>query len=190
MTKPTAPDEQHSIYHIKVIIKDTEPAIWRTIQVPSHVTLYKMHRILQLVMGWQNSHLHEFVIDGKSYGESHPEYGLEMKTERRARLDELVPHQNGVFFYDYNLDDGWRHVLLVEKVLEREPGVHYPRCVAGERACPPEDCGGTRGYKELLEIVNNPEDAEYEETMAWLGGSFDPKAFDVEGVNQQLKKIR
>lgn len=189
MTQPKSADE-HSIYQIKVTLKDSDPPIWRQIEVPSHITLYKMHRILQIVMGWNNSHLHEFQIAGSSYGEKHPEYGLEMKTERRARLDELVPEVNQTFVYNYNLDEGWEHELWVEKALTREVGVHYPRCVAGDRACPPDDCGGWRGYGELLEIIQNPEDPEYEETLEWLGGSFDPEAFDLDVVDRELKKIR
>jgi hypothetical protein len=182
------PDNE-SIYQIKVTLKDSEPPIWRRIQVPGHITLYKLQRIMQMVMGWENAHLHEFVINGTSYGQSHPEYGLEMKTERRARLDELVPEENMDFIYKYNLDEEWEHHLLVEEIISRTPKVHYPQCVEGDRACPPEDCGGILGYKDLLEIIKNPEDPEYEETIQWLG-AFDPTAFDLEEVNQKLKHIR
>ncbi len=182
------PDSEF-IYQIKVTLKDSEPHIWRRIQVPGHITLYKLQRIMQMVMGWENAHLHEFVINGTSYGQSHPEYGLEMKTERRARLDELVSEENMEFIYKYNLDEEWEHQLLVEKIISPTPKVHYPLCVEGDQACPPEDCGGILGYKDLLEILQNPEDPEYEETIEWLG-DFDPTAFDVEEVNQKLKQIR
>jgi hypothetical protein len=177
------------IYQIQVTLKDSDPPIWRRIQVPSHITLYRLQRIMQIVMGWENSHLHEFIINGTSYGESHPEYGLEMKTERRAKLDDLVPTENTEFIYKYNLDEEWEHLMLVEKIISPTPKVHYPRCVEGERACPPEDCGGILGYKDLLDILKNPEDAEYETTLEWLG-DFDPNAFDLEAINHELKHIR
>jgi hypothetical protein len=186
-TKANEPD---SIYQIKVTIQDSEPPIWREIQVRSHITLYKVQRILQVVMGWKDTHLHQFVIDGTCYGQSHPEYGLEMKTERRARLDELIPTENASFIYEYNLDDSWLHEITVEKILEPTPGVHYPRCVAGDRACPPEECGGIRGYSDVLEILENPKDPDYEETLKWIGKDFDPTAFDIEEVNRHLKSIR
>lgn len=189
MTHPKRSGDDY-VYQIKVTLKGSNPPIWRRVEVPSHITLYKMHRILQITMGWQNSHLHEFKIAGISYGENHPEYGLEMKAERRARLDELVPEVQQTFVYDYNLDESWEHELLVENILRREIGVHYPLCVAGDRACPPEDCGGWRGYGELLEIIQNPEDVEYQKTLEWLGGGFDPEAFDLDAVNKELKKIR
>jgi hypothetical protein len=186
----TKPNEHESIYQLKVTIKESEPPIWREIQVRSHITLYKLQRILQVVMGWGNTHLHQFTIDGTCYGQSHPEYGLEMKTERRARLDELVPEENASFLYEYNLDDSWMHHITVEKILEPTPGVHYPRCVAGDRACPPEECGGIRGYAEVLEILKNPEDPDYAETREWVDEDFDPEVFKIDEVNRQLKAIR
>jgi hypothetical protein len=179
-----------SVYQLKVSLTESNPPIWRRIQVPSHITLYKLQRILQTVMGWKNAHLHQFTIAGTAYGQSHPEYGLEMKTERRARLDELITREGDRFIYEYDLDESWEHQLELEKILAPEAKIHYPRCLDGERASPPEDCGGMRGYQELLEILDNPDDPEYAETVEWLGGEFDPDAFDLEGVNRQLKTIR
>lgn len=189
MSQPKESDRD-SIYQLKVTLKGSNPAIWRKVQVPSHITLYKLQRILQIIMGWTNTHLHQFIINGTCYGQSHPEYGLEMKTERRARLDELVPEENAHFIYEYNLDDSWLHDIELEKILRQEPGVHYPICVGGDRACPPEDCGGIRGYHEVLKILKNPEDPDYQQTIEWLGEDFDPKAFEQDEVNRQLKAIR
>jgi hypothetical protein len=141
-------------------------------------------------MGWTNTHLHEFIINGTHYGQSHPEYGLEFKTERRARLDDLMPEENTHFIYEYNLDDQWLHDIEIEKILPPESGVHYPRCIGGDRACPPEECGGIRGYADLLEIIQNPEDPDYQQTIEWLGEDFDPEAFDIDEVNRELKQIR
>lgn len=182
--------DRNSIYQLKITLQGSNPPIWREIQVGSHITLYKLQRILQMVMGWTNTHLHQFTIAGTCYGQSHPEYGLEMKTERRARLDELVPQENDKFIYEYNLDDSWLHEIVVEKVLPPQSGVHYPRCIDGDRACPPEECGGVRGYAEVLEILQNPKDADYEQTREWLGEDFDPADFDIDEINRQLKQIR
>jgi hypothetical protein len=78
----------------------------------------------------------------------------------------------------------------VEKVLDPEPGVRYPRCLAGKRACPPEDCGGVPGYERMLGILADPKDEEYEEITELLGEEFDPEAFDLGAVNEELAKLR
>jgi Plasmid pRiA4b ORF-3-like protein len=92
--------------------------------------------------------------------------------------------------YEYDFGDGWEHVIIVENILKPESGVHYPICIAGARACPPEDCGGTGGYAHFLEAITEPEHEEHDELLEWIGGEFDPEEFDVDFVNQKLKAIR
>jgi len=94
------------------------------------------------------------------------------------------------FLYEYDFGDGWEHELLVEKILPAEPGVGYPRCLKGKRACPPEDVGGVWGYADFLEIMRDPNHPEHEDMLEWVGGEFDPEVFDLEEVNAELEEMR
>jgi hypothetical protein len=106
--------------------------------------------------------------------------------ESTVRLDGLLAEKQK-FTYLYDFGDSWEHEITVSKVIppEEEP---LPRCLDGKRAGPPEDCGGIWGYEELLEIVKNPDHAEYEETHEWLG-DIDPERFDLEAVNTRLEQV-
>ena len=182
-----------TIYRIKVSLKETEPVIWRRILVPSNVTLHRLHLILQEVMGWTNSHLYRFEIDTKEYGVSNPDNDfneLDFIDSKRAKLKHVVSAKGDAFVYEYDFGDGWNHDLVVEDISEPVTGGIYPICVDGERACPPEDCGGPFGYSTLLGIIANPEHKEYREMITWLGGYFRPALFSVEKVNRRLKPIQ
>jgi hypothetical protein len=145
-------------------------------------------------MGWTNSHLHTFTAGGVVYSEPDPEWEIEVKDERRARLAQIVREEGEAFVYEYDLGDSWRHQVLVEEVRFGSDGVEGPSCLAGERACPPEDSGGVGGYYEKLACLRNPHHPEYEETKTWIesmtGGPFDSDAFDIEAVNAALKALR
>ena len=185
-------ESQRTIYQIKVALLETDSSIWRRFVVPSSVTLHRLHLILQDVMGWTNSHLYRFQIGMKEYAEPDPDNEfneLDFKNSRRAKLGRLVTKKGDVLLYEYDFGDGWDHMLLVEDILEHEPHKRYPVCLTGERACPPEDCGGTHGYTELLEIITDPDHEEYLDMMTWLGGHFDPDSFDIEIVNQRLRSM-
>lgn len=179
-----------TIYQLKVTLKDSHPTIWRRVQVPDNITLSKLHRIIQEVMGWYDSHLHEFTIRGVSYGEANDEASYEIKNEKKVKLNQVVTHPKTKFLYLYDFGDGWEHEVLLEEVLEPKAGTRYPICIGGARACPPEDCGGIFGYADFLEAIRDPQHEEHEETLEWIGGSFDPGAFDLEDVNERLKSIR
>ncbi len=180
------------IYQIKVTLSDSQPPIWRRIQVRSDSTLAKLHRILQRVMGWTDTHLHQFVIRDERYGVPDEEDIGPRKTrdERKYKLSELVPTEGSRFAYNYDFGDYWQHVLVVEKTLPPQEGVRYPICLAGARACPPEDVGGIPGNEDFLQAINNPDHPEHHEYLEWIGGSFDSEAFDAEAVNQRLRGIR
>lgn len=89
--------------------------------------------------------------------------------------------ENPSAYYVYDFGDSWEHEIRLEKILPREKR-KYPACIAGKRACPPEDCGGIWGYEEFLEIIKDPEHEEYEDMLDWVGGEFDPEHFDIEDV--------
>lgn len=178
-----------NIYQMKVTLMDSKPPIWRRIQVPSDISLSKLHQILQAIMGWTDSHLHQFVAGDKIYGVPDPDYGFEVINERRVKLSQVAKGEKTKFRYEYDFGDNWQHQLLVEKVLPAESGVHYPRCLTGKRACPPEDCGGVYGYSTFLEAIQDPGHPEHQDMLEWVGGEFDPEQFDLEEINRALKRI-
>jgi len=175
-----------AVYQLKITLRDSKPPIWRRVQVPGDITLYKLHRVLQVVMGWTDSHLHQFVIDGRYYGEPDPEF-REVVSEKRVRLSQVVGDEKARFVYEYDFGDNWQHQIVVERILPPEEGKSYPVCLAGERAAPPEDCGGIWGYYELLQTLSNPDDPEHAQMLEWAGGPIDPEAFDLEEINQMLR---
>ncbi|MFC1971367.1 plasmid pRiA4b ORF-3 family protein [Chloroflexota bacterium] len=187
------PKLNQGIHQLKVTLKESKPPIWRQFQVPSDITLHRLHLILQEVMGWTNSHLYRFEIGGAEYGEPDPEYadhGIDMRNARRIKLNQVVSSEKMRFTYEYDFGDGWGHQVLVEKILPADPHAQYPVCIAGKQACPPENCGGIWGYAELLKIIRDPLHEEHQSMMVWLGGSFDPKAFDIDQVNRSLRHFR
>ena len=182
-----------NIFQIKVTLRESKPPICRRIQVWEDTRLDKLHLILQEVMGWANSHLHQFIIGGSYYGEPHPDYdewGAEMRDEKRVRLRQIVTGEKFKFIYEYDFGDSWEHELLVEKILPPESGVYYPRCIKGKRAGPPEDVGGVWGYQSFLAAIRDPKHPQHEELLEWIGGKFDPEAFDLEAINQALYRLR
>jgi hypothetical protein len=183
-----APGMVGAVYQFKVTLGDIEPPIWRRLLVPADITLAELHGVLQVSMGWTNSHLHQFLLGDESYGVPDPDGPVEVHDERKARLGGLVAAGDG-FFYEYDFGDGWQHEIVVEKSAPPEKGVPYPVCVGGERACPPEDCGGSYGYQNLIEALADPKHDEHEELKEWVGGSFDVEAFDVREVNAALARF-
>ena len=179
-----------SIYQIKVTLNDSRPPIWRRFLVPDSISLHQLHTILQIVMGWTNSHLHQFIIDGEFYGEPEEEdaYSEDLKNEKRYRLNQLVERKGFKFIYEYDFGDIWEHTIHVEAILPIQKGTQYPICLEGKRACPPEDIGGVEGYDDLLKILSNPKHPEREEMMEEVGEDFDPEFFDIEDVNLGLRQ--
>lgn len=182
-----AKDER--IFQLKVTLRGSKPPIWRRVQVEETARLGDLHAIIQCVMGWTDSHLHQFIIKGEYYGVPTAGDFEEVKDEDKFNLGGTVGKAKGKFVYEYDFGDSWEHEILVEKILPREAGVTYPRCLDGKRACPPEDCGGIWGYHDMLAAVADPKHPEHEELIEWLDGEFDPKAFDLEEVNKQLPKV-
>jgi hypothetical protein len=173
------------VYELRVVLSWIEPPIWRRIQVTADTTLAGLHHTLQIVMGWQDSHLHRFRVGDDYYGDATFEE-LELIPEDRTRLDEVAPGPGARLLYEYDFGDSWEHEIEVERVLDSEPGVRYPRCIEGARSAPPEDCGGVPGYEDLLAAIADPRHPEREELLEWVGGDFDPEAFDIDAVNRGL----
>ncbi len=178
-----------ALYQLKVTLRDSKPPIWRRIQVRSDTRLSTLHRVLQVVMGWEGAHLHQFLAHGVSYGTPHPDFGFEVHNEQQVSLQQVVSRVKDKLIYEYDFGDSWEHELLVEKILPPEAGKRYPVCLTGKRACPPEDCGGIWGYAGFLDAIQNPQYPEHEEMVEWVGGEFDPEAFDLDEVNRKLQRL-
>ena len=190
--KPTKSAAEVSIVQIKVTLEGIKPPIWRRLLVRSDITLGELHNVIQAVMmGWVDYHLHQFIVGETYYGVPHPDYGgfVEMRDESRVKLNQIVTGEKFKFRYEYDFGDSWLHNLLVEKILTPEPGQQVPVCIKGKRACPPEDVGGVWGYEDFLEAIQNPDHAEHEDYLEWIGGEFDPEEFDLDETNEILREL-
>ena len=189
MEKRQAVHKSGAIYQFKMTLKESHPAIWRRIQVPD-CTLGELHEVLQFVMGWEDCHLHQFIVRGKSYGPLDPEdlhWSMEKADEEEISISQVAKTGRKVrFIYEYDFGDSWQHEILLEKILEPEPNIAYPRCIEGARACPPEDVGGISGYAEFLEAISDPNHEDHDDMVVWSGGRFDPDEFSVDEVNREL----
>jgi len=163
------------------------PPVWRRLLVPSDITLSNLHDLLQLAMGWTDSHLHEFLFRGQCYGPTGPERRVaEAIDERKVRLNQLLVRVGAKIVYTYDFGDGWEHGIVLEKGLPVDPNMAYPAATGGRGACPPEDCGGIGGFYSLLESLQNPRHPQHEELLEWVGEDYDPKKFSIEAINQVL----
>jgi hypothetical protein len=178
-----------NIYQIKITLEHLKPAIWRRAQLAGDTSLSDLHDIIQVVMGWEDCHLHEFIIGANHYSVPGEDVPHGCKNERNAVL-EKVARLGDKLTYKYDFGDGWRHTLKIEKLLTATKGESYPQCLAGERASPPEDCGGPYGYANLLDAISDPEHEEHEDFLDWIGDDFDPEVFDLAGINEALKRLR
>ena len=181
------------VYQWKITLEDCRPTIWRRIQV-KHCTLDKLHERIQTSMGWTNSHLHHFLIGERSFGdpvlmdENFDMFHYEDST--RTWLDDILPKtgERFRFRYEYDFGDSWWHEVLFEGCLQAEPGIRYPRCTGGARACPPEDVGGVGSYAFFLDAIRHRAHEMHDEFLSWVGGSFHPAVFDAEVATKQMHR--
>ncbi|GIU52759.1 hypothetical protein TUM4438_46200 [Shewanella sairae] len=174
------------VYQLHVSLNDIEPAIWRRILVPSEVTLDVLHLLIQKAMGWQDEHLHQFIAGSKLYSDYHPdwdEFGADFEDESTVRIRHILTSPNQTLTYTYDFGDNWQHTIRLEEIKSPDDVDGEQLCIAGERACPPENCGSVPGYYQLLEIMADPEHRDYEDTLFWLGGNFDPDFFSLDVIN-------
>ena len=178
-----------NIYQIKITLKHIRPLIWRRIQIPADIKLGRLHDILQVSMGWEDCHLHQFIVSDTFYGIPDPDFPGNIRSESNVRLDKIA-NPGDILIYEYDFGDRWEHEIKVEKILAPEKYQRYPVCLDGKRACPPEDCGGFPGYQHLLRILRNPKHEEYDDMLDWIGEDFDPEAFDLVAINKILWRLR
>jgi hypothetical protein len=183
----------NKILQLKIRLLESKPSIWRRFVVKDNITFHQLHEIIQIVMGWGNYHLYEFMIgnlsitDEETVKESF--YGNALDSAK-TKLNEFIDTEKQKMKYIYDFGDSWEHNITVEKILPDDEKLNYPVCLAGKNACPPEDCGGINGYYEFLEVIQNPEHPKHKSMLKWIGGKFNPEKFDLESVNQKLKTIK
>jgi hypothetical protein len=178
------------IYRLKVTLRGIRPAIWRRIETSADTSLFDLHRTLQAAMGWTDSHLHQVSHRGTYYGPPDREFDMPMVSERRTRLADLLERPKDRLGYEYDFGDGWEHDVVLEAVDEAQPALRYPRVIAGKRACPPEDVGGSGGYAEFVKAITDASHEEHASMLAWIGGRFDPEHFDLIAANDRVPKRR
>lgn len=189
---PAKPKPSAAIYQFRITLLDTHPLIWRRIQI-TDCFLEDLHWHIQAAMGWQNSHLHMFDIDGLTYG-SKSQYGPDGEYEiidgSRVLLSTLLPNTKARFSfrYTYDMGDNWEHEVVFEGHVKPDAKLKMPVCLDGKRACPPEKCGGTPGYEHMLQVLADPEDDEYDDTLEWIGEDFDPEVFDAKKATLRMRR--
>ncbi|MFM2280099.1 MAG: hypothetical protein RLZZ444_2330 [Pseudomonadota bacterium] len=190
MTSVRAIDSFTEIATLRIELKDSDPPIWREVEVPTSITLKVLHDIVQVTMGWLDYHLWEFAIAGQIYGlPMDDDWGTApRKVASRVRLRDVLSTGTTAIDYTYDFGDNWEHRLTVSDVRQGEPGIPFPRLIGGERDCPPEDCGGIPGFYEMLEARADPTHPDHVEITEWLD-EYDPDELDVFPIQVALGRI-
>ncbi len=178
-----------TVHELTVTLLDVSPPVWRRVRVPSPLSLSVLHAVIQIAMGWEDIHLHEWRIGEVTYGPPDEQsWGESIGDESSVILTEVGP-PDSAFSYFYDLGDGWEHLIEVNAVTPYDASVPPLFCLAGDRACPPEDSGGPVGYEHVLDALSDPGDAEHEDTVAWLGDRFHPEDLDLAVINNRLENL-
>jgi hypothetical protein len=179
------------VYQLRITLLGIDPPIWRLIQVPSTLLMCCLHDALQAVTGWTDSHLHQFEKDGKYWGM--PEYyehdDIDVIDETKVAVGKVLKAEGDAMVYVYDFGDNWRHEVVLEKIVPSEVPTK-PVCIDGGRRFPPEDVGGSDGYKEFLETIFDLGDEESTHLRGWAGGTFHAEEFSVATVNDILGRMR
>ena len=177
------------VLQVRITLADVDdPPVWRRVVIPASYTLDRLHSVIQAAMGWTESHLHMFRINGREYGPAYLEEELETLDESRFRIgDTMKPGDRARYEYDFG--DGWDHELVIEASAEADASTSYPACTGGEGACPPEDCGGPGGFADLKEVLAGPPGAEREEMRTWAGEDYDPAHFDLAAASAAAASV-
>lgn len=173
-----------SILQLHISVQDIEPFIWRRVHVPAAMSIAGLHQVIQEVFGWQDYHLYAFEVNDRRFEAPDPE--AEGENAERVKLKDLALAPGTEFEYIYDFGDDWHHTILVEQRLAPVPEAQYPVCLEGERAGPPEDCGGPHGYAEMLRVLADPTHEEHAETVVWAG-EWTAELFDLRATNRVLQ---
>jgi hypothetical protein len=179
-----------SIARLKITLDDVKPAVLCRIEVPLTLRLDRLHLAIQGAMGWTNSHLYEIRAGDVGWGITDPNWGDGPLDARKARLiDVLEDVGTKTLRYLYDFGDGWEHTIKVERLLDPEPTVVYPRLIDATGRCPPEDIGGPWGYAEFLDAIHDPKHERHVELKEWIAYDFDPNIVDTEGLAEEVAAL-
>lgn len=190
-----------SVLDLRITLTGITPAIWRTLRVPHDIRMDRLHDVLQAAFGWTNSHLHQFIVDRADealvlvYNKSHVDEEFADETarrleERRVGLDRFLSRVGDRLVYEYDFGDSWMHQVEVMAVQPQTSRLGAALCLDGALACPPEDCGGVMGYADFVDAVSDPEHEEHERLLLWIGGKFDPGAFDLGKAVRAVARVK
>ena len=204
MTRATKRPKSKTVHVLRVRLKDIKPSIWRELSVPSDTRLDRLHAAIQAAMPWSNSHLHTYFVGARILTVPYPAYDDEdLEDERKVTLAEVAPVKGAKFVYEYDSGDCWRHEVRVKGIDPLAPGASRTMaCLGGARACPPDDCGGSFGYEDLVNALRAQNHKRHKELSGWLTsyraqlatydarfeGPWDPEAFDLEAANKAVGK--
>lgn len=177
--------KKRQVLEFKVSLLGTEPLVWRKFLAHDFIKLSELHMLIQMTMGWEARHLYEFKINGISFMEKDDEIGGNAVDPESAILSDVI----GIvkkFTYIYDFGDGWQHEVEIINRCDHDPKLKYPICIAGENACPPEDCGGIYGFDQLKKTLKTKNSKAKDEALEWLGGYYNPNSFDPNFVNKHL----
>jgi hypothetical protein len=176
-----------TLYQLKVTLLDIKPPVWRRLVLDPGISLRQLHHLIQAAMGWEDYHLYEFQVGREHYGESGS--GLAgIRPAAKTHLADVLQTARSKLVYVYDFGDEWRHEVRLERIWTAGENEPYTFCLDGARAGPPEDVGGPFGYAEWLEMLTGGDESEREEAEEVLGEDYDAERFDLEVVNQRLKK--
>jgi hypothetical protein len=179
---------------LDVTLQYIEPVIRRRIRVSASDTLFDLYFTLINAMGWNDSHLHGFILDGVWYAAPFRDIEPLGIDERTITVGEALPKVGSTVIWLYDMGDNWEHNVEVVAIGEPEPDSTYPIVISGERACPPDDCGGVGGYMEVLETIVDPRhrSAHFDEDglRAWAREVGDPDHFDLEATQNRVSDPR
>jgi len=179
-----------TIARLHIVLADTDPLIWRRVDVPVDASLKMLHDVIQGAMGWLDYHLWEFEADDKRYGLPDPDWDDDtLFAAKNIKLKALLDRGIRQLLYTYDMGDNWEHVVTVEAVEAGQPATKYPRYVDGERRAPPEDVGGTPGFEAFLDAIAKPRSRDHKEAVEWHRGCYG-EDFDPERINELAAKLR
>jgi hypothetical protein len=188
--KPVASDSVNEIATVRIELRDTDPLIWREVEVPTSMTLKVLHGVIQAVMGWFDYHLWEFTIAKQRYGlPMEEDWGTALRKEAaKVRLRDVLKPRKTTIDYLYDFGDSWELRLTVTRVGPGDPHISYPRYVGGERNAPPEDCGGIPGFYDMLEALEDPDHPNHADAKEWAD-EYDPHTIDELPIKYALLRI-